>query len=147
MIKTSLCGLLFLSTTMVIQCMEENNNNIGYIDKLVIQHEAKEIGFSNLEKRINNHFLSPENSFVIMHTIWRVNNSDLSRAVFRITDEHEVIFNSANVHNKKSNMIDHCTEWKQSQNLPDSTTLTANFYNKTALLKTLHTIDEEQQNK
>ena len=142
MTKTSLCGLLFLSTTMMVQCMEENNN-IGYIDTLVLKHQSAIEGPHNVQSSIFHHAFSANTPFIIQCIVHRKDKSSLSNSVFRITDEHEVIVNTANPLNKKQNLLDHCTEWEQSRKSPDSIKLTTNFYDKTALLAALDTLNKK----
>ena len=151
MTKTSLCGLLFLSATTIIQCMESNNSTIGYIDKLMIRHITRTRGFSVLEEKIGNHpFLehhnnqSIPNAFPIANIIERKETSDLSRTVFRITDEHEVIFNSANPLNRKKNMISDCTEWHTVKEDPNAVFLISNFYDKAALETMISTLKNQK---
>jgi hypothetical protein len=123
--------------------MESNNSTIGYIDKLMIQRKAESKDFLALQKKINRHTFSPNNPLIILHTVQRREKSSLSNASFRITDEHEVIFNSANPLNKKRNLIDHCTEWQEYNDIPDTNILVAKFYDKDALLTTLNTLNKK----
>ena len=143
MIKASLCGLLFLSATTIIQCMETNNSTIGYIDKLMIQRLSTLYKTCNIQNSIRTYKFSADTPFRIERIVNRQDKSALSNAVFRMTDEHEVIFNSANPLNEKQNLLDHCTEWQQSQTSPDSIELTSSFYDKDALLTTLDTLNKK----
>jgi len=143
--------LLFSTSTFIIstvQCMEKNDF-IGYIDKLMIQRKAQKKGFPALETKVNEHLfveqlqnLSIPIPFTIIYAISKQEDSKLSRRTFHILNKKNVIFTSINPLNRKQNLIDHCTEWLPTEEVPNAVILQAHFYDKDALITMIKTLQK-----
>ena len=145
-------------TSSSSQCMEAPNNNIGPIDRLMLERAIQERGYNNLAQEIENHAFTSEtylkrfppipvlhhHSFLIVHQCTRNDGSKLSRQVFTKIVEitHlDAKFTSKNPLNQASNSLDECTTWAKTQN-SDVVHVTTDFYDKAALVALLNQLQK-----
>ena len=143
---------------MNITCME--NNNIGTIDTLMIARSMLQQGYQAIKHTINNHqftiekftdstpseYISINNPYYITHHCQRYENSALSDQVFEMINKiaiHNKDLPIKNSLNQSPHAVDECTQYKIKNS--DEVIVTAAFYNKKALMKTLNRVHKYMQ--
>lgn len=133
------------------QCMQPLNNNIGPIDKLMLEHAIKEKGYNTLAQEIENHAFTQEivlekilpvyttenYPFSIMHQCRGDDCSVLSKTVFNKINLKNIVFISKNPLNLNQNSLDECTTWKRITD-SDDVQVTTDFYDKAVLVALLN---------
>jgi hypothetical protein len=136
-------------------CME-NNSTIGTIDTLMLARSVFQQGHKNIKRDIDTHQFNVQrwtdttpsrcvlaiNPYCITHYCLKYENSALSDQVFyRIAqiNTQQMPLKIKNKHNQYNNALDECTRYVPIKN-SDEVEVTAAFYDKKDLIKTLNAL-------